>query len=151
VWNDNPVTAQQLDIGTFGIGSEYALRTALETVELAGYQRFQRKLVVLELRNFDLETLFLRKIARRYHQKNSGVCFRVDQSMLPDLFLRNTGRTQTGQCRSGRDGCKRNLAGFHASSSLVARLDGVYVAQFLRNSSIIWTGGATAIDCSRMG
>src|SRR5262245_35334361 len=143
------MAAQQLHIGALGVGREYALRSPFEAIELAGDQRFERKLVVLELRNFNLEPLFLRKVARRYHQEDAGVGFCVDQAMLPDLFLSDTGNNQAGQCRDSRDGCKRNPASFHASSSLASRLDGVCVVLFLGNSSIIWAGGATPIERRR--
>src|SRR5262245_1452212 len=96
------MAAQQLHIGALGVGREYALRSPFEAIELAGDQRLERKLVVLELRNFDLEALFLRKVARRYHQEDAGVGFRVDQAMLPDLFLCDAGSNQAGQCRGSR-------------------------------------------------
>src|SRR5262245_4556120 len=142
------MAAQQLHIGALGVGREYALRSPFEAIELAGDQRFERKLVVLELRNFDLEALFLREVARRYHQEDAGVGFCVDQAMLPDLFLCDAGSNQAGQCRGSRNGCKPNPASFHASSSLASRLDGVCVALFLRNSSIIWAGGATPMSAA---
>jgi hypothetical protein len=48
--------------------------------------------------------------------------------MLPDFFLRRAGRNETGQCRGGGDNCEPNSAAFHSLSSLVPRLDGVWVS-----------------------
>ena len=42
------------DIGALGVGGEHALRPAFEAVELAGDQRLERELVVLELRDLSL-------------------------------------------------------------------------------------------------
>src|SRR5262249_1557870 len=84
---DNPVTAEQLDIAALGIRCEDPLRSTLETVKLAGNQRLQGKLIVLELRNFYFESLFFCKVTRRHHQENTGIGLGVDEAVLPNFLL----------------------------------------------------------------
>ena len=51
VRHHDPVAAEQLHVAALGVGGKHALRPALEAVELAGDQRLERELVVLELRD----------------------------------------------------------------------------------------------------
>ena len=79
---------KQLDVAALGVRGEDSLRSTLEAVEFAGNQRLQGKLIVLELGNLYLETLFFCEIAGRHHEENTGVGLGIDQAMLPKLFLR---------------------------------------------------------------
>ena len=51
------MAAEDANVAALGVGGEHALRPAFEAVELAGDQRLERDLVVLELRIFELEAL----------------------------------------------------------------------------------------------
>src|SRR4029450_6677128 len=96
VRHDDPVAAEQLDVGAFGVGGEDPLWSTLETVQFARDQGLQGKLVILELGNFNLQALIFCEIARRYHQQDTSVGLGVDQSVFPDFFLCASGDGQNG-------------------------------------------------------
>ena len=99
-------------IATLGIGGEYALRPAFEAIKLAGNQRLEGKLVVAELRGFDLEALLLGEVARCQHQENAGIGLGLDQAVPPDFFLRRAGRGKRDRC-SGNESAKRSACAGH--------------------------------------
>ena len=103
VRHHDPVAAEDPGVGALGVGGEHALRPALEAVEFAGDQRLERDLVVLELRNLELEALLGGEVARRHHHEDAGVGFGVDQAVAPHFVLRRGGsRDDTSQCSDKR-------------------------------------------------
>ena len=54
----DPMAAENFCVRALGIGREYTLRPAFKTIEFPGDQSLEGDLVVLELRDLDLEALF---------------------------------------------------------------------------------------------
>ena len=127
VRDDEPMTSKQPGVSPFGVGRKNALRSAFEAVEFAGDQRLEGKLIVLELRYFDLEALLLRKVTRGHHQKNACIGLGIYQPVLPYLFLRLPRSDNPCQRRGNNDSGESNRAHSHVLSSLKVRLDGVSV------------------------
>src|SRR5262249_48981253 len=99
MWHHDPVAPEQFDIAALCVGGKDALRSALETVEFPRDECLQGELIVLELRNFNLETLFFCKVAGRYHHEDTGIGLHVNQPVLPDLFLCHGRKRQAGKDR----------------------------------------------------
>src|SRR5580692_6131066 len=67
-------------------------RSALKAVEIAGDQRVEQDLVVLDIGDIDVEADFFEEAALRRHGQNAGIALRLDEGMAPRFGLRR-GRT----------------------------------------------------------
>ena len=87
----DPMAADDLDVGAARDRREHTLRAAFEAVDLAGDQRLEADLVVLDLQQIELEALLFGKAAFGRHHEEAGVGLGVEQRVAPGFALRGGG------------------------------------------------------------
>ena len=97
------MAADDLDVGAAHIGRDRALHAAFEAVELAGQQRLEPDLVILDLEQFEPQALALGKPALRRHQQETRVGFRRDDAVPPGLRCLRRSRRRGGEPGRDRD------------------------------------------------
>jgi hypothetical protein len=109
--DDDPVATHDLHVAATHVDRDGALDAAFVAVELAGEQRLEPNLVILDLEQIELEALLFGKAPLRRHQQKAGIGLRRDDPMfpgfgrLPERRARGGGKQRAGRHQPDEDEC----------------------------------------------
>jgi len=99
----DPVAAQHLHVGAAHARGDGTLGATLIAVELAGKQRLECDLVVLDLEQLELESLQFRESTLCRHQQKARIGLGRDDPVFPQLWRLRLRRGRRGRHQRSRE------------------------------------------------